>query len=331
MKIIVKNLKQKEYNVEVDSGKNTVKDLKLAIEKAHGFDANQLRLLHNGVVLEDEKSLESYEITDQKVVIMMNAKTKPKVDTTSTLSSNPPQTNPPKEEPPKQATTVNEPNYTEQINSLVDMGYEKSQVEAAIKAAKGSVELAIEFLTSGNIPQQPENVPQQENNNSSSDVSSELKKNASIIKIVCHKEPTKIINILNNIKEKQPDLLNKIKENEEEFKRLLVAPINQEDLENFRAFSQEIRGLQQRPGIEIRFTKEESDAIKRLKALGNFDQSEVIQAFIACDKNEEMAANYLFEQKLREEEENNNANNGNNSGNNNANNGNNDGNNNPGQ
>ena len=112
---------------------------------------------------------------------------------------------------------------------------------------------------------------------------------------------------------------------------MLVAPINQEDLENFRAFSQEIRGLQQRPGIEIRFTKEESDAIKRLKALGNFDQSEVIQAFIACDKNEEMAANYLFEQKLREEEENNNANNGNNSGNNNANNGNNDGNNNPGQ
>ena len=329
MKIIVKNLKQKEYNVEVESEKNTVKDLKLAIEKAHGFDANQLRLLHNGVVLEDEKTLESYEIKDQKVVIMMNAKTKPKIPAATDVPNPAPQ----KDEPPKTTNTnpSTEPNYTEQINSLVDMGYEKSQVEAAVKAAKGSIELAIEFLSSGNIPQPSENLSHE--NNDSSNVSTDLKKNASIIKIICHKEPSKIISILNNIKEKQPDLFNEIKENEQEFKNLLVAPINQEDLDTFRSFSQEIRGGP-RPGqVEIRFTKEESDAIKRLKELGNFDQSEVIQAFIACDKNEEMAANYLFEQKFREEEEGNGNNTGNNNNaNNNANNaGNNDGNSNPGQ
>ena len=57
-----------------------------------------------------------------------------------------------------------------------------------------------------------------------------LRKNASILKVLCHKDPNKLITLLNNIKEKQPDLYNLIKDNEQEFKRLLVEPINQEDI-----------------------------------------------------------------------------------------------------
>ncbi|ORY70087.1 XPC-binding domain-containing protein [Pseudomassariella vexata] len=50
------------------------------------------------------------------------------------------------------------------------------------------------------------------------------------------------------------------------------------------------------PGAQtISVTPEEHDAIDRLCRLG-FSQEQAIQAYFACDKNEELAANFLFDQ-----------------------------------
>jgi len=50
------------------------------------------------------------------------------------------------------------------------------------------------------------------------------------------------------------------------------------------------------PGAtQISVTEEERDAIERLVRLG-FSHDQAIQAYFACDKNEELAANFLFDQ-----------------------------------
>jgi UV excision repair protein RAD23 len=332
MKLILKNLKQVQFNVELESDKKTIQDLKNEIEKVHGFDAAQLKLLHNGRILDNAKTLEEYQIKDENVIIMMNTKPKQKEQPPST---EPPKTEPEKkeetekkEEPPKQPEPQPQSSnseYANQINSLVEMGYEKEKVEKAINAAKGNLDLALEFLGSGNIPDsapqtqsQPQNQSQQSQGNRN--LSLELRRNASLIKIICKDNPEKVFNILNNLKQRNPALLEKIKEHEQDFKNLLVSPISQEDIDNFKAVEQNLQGLLgeggRRPGqVEIRLTPEEAEAVKRLKELGDFSQAEVIQAFFARDKNEELTANYLFEQKMRDdEEEANNQNNNNNQG-----------------
>jgi len=50
----------------------------------------------------------------------------------------------------------------------------------------------------------------------------------------------------------------------------------------------------------IRVTPEQMQAIQRLMSLG-FSQNRAAQAFFACDENEELAANYLFESTEEEE------------------------------
>ena len=172
------------------------------------------------------------------------------------------------------------------------------------------------YLNSDNIPepnQNNQNIGGGNNNNvpssGSGNIPEELKNEASLIKVICMNNPEKITSLLNMFKERSPELINLIKQYENEFKNLLVSPVTQEDINKFQQFQQELRRPQ---GPAIRLTKEESDAVKRLQSLGNFSQVEAVQAYFACDKNEEMAANFLFEQKMREEEEGNNNNNQNN-------------------
>ena len=310
MKLILKNLKQVQYNVEVESEKVTVKDLKNEIEKSHGFDSSLIKLLHNGKVLEDAKTLEEYQIKNENVIIMMN--TKPKVKPNPQPIEVPKPSEPKKEEPPK-AEEKPKTDYSQQISSLIEMGYEREKVEKALNASKGNVDIALEYLNSGNIPEPSQNPPSQPSQPSTGNTSNlplELRRNASLMKVVCRNEPEKIFNILNSIKQRSPALLNKIKEHEEEFKNYLVSPINQEDIDAFNLLQEDLRGLSQGGNrVEIRLSPEEAAAVKRLKDLGNFTQNEVLQAYFACDKNEELAANFLFEQKMREEEEDNQQNN----------------------
>jgi len=46
--------------------------------------------------------------------------------------------------------------------------------------------------------------------------------------------------------------------------------------------------------VAVQLSEEEQAAVGRLEAMG-FDRQAVLEAFLACDRNETMAANFLLE------------------------------------
>ena len=327
MKLVIKTLKQVTYNIELTSEKPTVIDLKNELVKTHGFEAASLKLLFNGAVLDDSKNLEDYKIQEGSIVIMMISKVKPK--NINPESSQPKQEEKKHEEKkpeekkpePKPAQKPPEQNFSQQLNSLIDMGFERSQAEAAIKAARGQVDLAVEFLYNG-IPEGIENLndvemeggqDEGEEGDDPNGGGDPIKTIASIAKIICLNNPAALTDLMENIQQTNPELMNLLKEREDEFKSLLEQPVNQEDYRTLQRYGHQMGLVGDDEGheehehgqrqINLNLTPEDQEAIKRLKDLGNFSEADVVQAYIACEKNEELTANYLFEQKMRDDDE----------------------------
>ncbi|KAE8351683.1 XPC-binding domain-containing protein [Aspergillus coremiiformis] len=92
-------------------------------------------------------------------------------------------------------------------------------------------------------------------------------------------QPQMLEPILQQVAAGNPQIAQLIGQNEEQFLQLL---------------SEEGDGALPPGTHQIHVTEEERDAIERLCRLG-FSRDLVIQAYFACDKNEELAANFLFE------------------------------------
>ena len=96
--------------------------------------------------------------------------------------------------------------------------------------------------------------------------------------------PAVLPNILSLIAQENPALAEAISNHQAEFLQILLAG----------QAGGEVRQTQ-----EIRLTEDEMAAIRRLEELG-FETERCVEAYLVCDKNEQLAANYLFESMLEE-------------------------------
>ena len=317
MKIILKNLKQIEYELQIESNSITVKDLKIEIEKLYSFDSEQIKLLFKGSVLDNSKHLSEYNITENSLIIMMN--TKPKQFINNNMNNNNINQNQniakiSKEETKQNISDILNDNLKIQIDSLVDMGFERSQVEIAVRAANGRIDLAVEYLNNG-IPNNVNDNRRNNNNrrnNIRSEIMNELKKQANIIKVLCKNDKYYIFTILNNIKRNDPGLLRLITDYRDEFEKLLDTPITEEDEQNYKnleakaddiiskRLEKNLKKLQEKAEKEKK-EKEDKEKIKEDKKEENKDENKNIDNMekIDIDKGGEEKNN---EQDLKNEE-----------------------------
>ncbi|KAL6505726.1 Ubiquitin receptor RAD23c [Orobanche hederae] len=95
--------------------------------------------------------------------------------------------------------------------------------------------------------------------------------------------------MLQELGKQNPQLVRQIQEHQGDFLRLINEPV-----EGGEGISEMLGQLAETMPQTVTVTPEEREAIERLEAMG-FDRALVLEVFFACNKNEELAANYLLD------------------------------------
>lgn len=186
------------------------------------------------------------------------------------------------------------------VREIMSMGYPESEVRRALMASFNNPDRAIEYLIEG-IPDIPDMVsmPQPAAQPAAAVPAAPgtptggpnplnfLREDPRFnqMRRVIRQRPELLSSVLARIEETNPALLAVIREHQDEF----VAMINEEaGVEAPEGGG----GAPREDVVEIVLTEEERQAVDRLVALG-FPREIVLQAYIACEKNEEQTADFL--------------------------------------
>ncbi|KAK2106951.1 UV excision repair protein RAD23 B [Saguinus oedipus] len=171
------------------------------------------------------------------------------------------------------------------VTEIMSMGYEREQVIAALRASFNNPDGAVEYLLMG-IPGDRENQAVVDPSQAASTGAPQSSANPALLPA-----------LLQQIGRENPQLLQQISQHQ-----MLNEPVQE-------AGGQGGGGGGGSGGIAeagsghmnyIQVTPQEKEAIERLKTLG-FPEGLVIQAYFACEKNENLAANFLLQQNFDED------------------------------
>ncbi|XP_033857570.3 UV excision repair protein RAD23 homolog B [Acipenser ruthenus] len=210
--------------------------------------------------------------------------------------------------------------YENLVAEIMSMGYVREQVIAALRASYNNPDRAVEYLLTG-IPTEPDLPPKETSPPApasnptpqpaerpapagSGDVSSSnplqfLRNQPQFqqMRQIIQQNPALLPALLQQLGRDNPQLLQQITQHQERFVQMLNEPFGESAGEG-EGEEAEGQGSSQTNYIQV--TPQEKEAIERLKALG-FPEGLVIQAYFACEKNENLAANFLLQQTFDDE------------------------------
>ncbi|KAI5622523.1 UV excision repair protein RAD23-like B [Silurus asotus] len=211
--------------------------------------------------------------------------------------------------------------YENMVTEIMLMGYEREQVVAALRASFNNPDRAVEYLLTGMPVESEGNVgssdpappvggtpaastglsspssttPTQPTAGSAANPLEFLRNQPQFLQMrqIIQQNPSLLPALLQQIGRENPQLLQQISSHQEQFIQMLNEPAQEAGQGGGGGVSEAGGGHMN----YIQVTPQEKEAIERLKALG-FPEGLVIQAYFACEKNENLAANFLLQQNF---------------------------------
>lgn len=202
--------------------------------------------------------------------------------------------------------------YEAMLTEIMSMGYERERVVAALRASFNNPHRAVEYLLTGipSSPVQESNPPAQAPASGPTEAPSLAEGENPLaflrtqpqflhMRQAIQQNPTLLPALLQQLGRENPQLLQQISQHQELFIQMLNEPVGEAgDAPEVGELG--AAGEEGAPVNYIQVTPQEKEAIERLKALG-FPEALVIQAYFACEKNENLAANFLLNQGLEDD------------------------------
>uniref|UniRef100_A0A8I6AUT2 UV excision repair protein RAD23 n=1 Tax=Rattus norvegicus TaxID=10116 RepID=A0A8I6AUT2_RAT len=216
--------------------------------------------------------------------------------------------------------------YENMVTEIMSMGYEREQVIAALRASFNNPDRAVEYLLMGipgdresqavvdpppqavstGTPQSPAVAAAAATTTATTTTTSgghplEFLRNQpqfQQMRQIIQQNPSLLPALLQQIGRENPQLLQQISQHQEHFIQMLNEPVQEAGGQGGGGGGIAEAGSGHMNYIQV--TPQEKEAIERLKALG-FPEGLVIQAYFACEKNENLAANFLLQQNFDED------------------------------
>ncbi len=254
MKVKIKTLKSVTYDLNIDNTELSISDLKALIEEKHGFESEYIKLLFNGVVLDDKKCVKDYAITDHSVLIIMTSKIKKKNEEVAKSQEDKSKVaieekiskdndkDKAKDLTNKDNNIVeiiynnNKEEIKDNLQRLILMGFKEADAKSALQRNDNDFKKTMETLVNELPADAEEDFPDQGFtlnpemlDNFDLTGPNALNNICSILKILINQNPFALQEILEEFGETNPEIFDFIKENEGRFKELMAEPINDND------------------------------------------------------------------------------------------------------